>query len=195
MESVKERHGGVRRYVLIIDDWEGWISPGEEPFEVVRLQELGIPGLESLCFKYGIMELATAVKPHLFRFLLAREECAKLLYLDPDIYVTGSLSGLFEGLSRAEVVVIPHLDRDFPDDGLQPDDKLVLTGGIFNLGFLGLKRGEGSGRFLEWWAGKLWNKCLFDLGRGLFVDQKYVDMAFFFFDGFLVERSPGYDVA
>ena len=141
-----------------------------------------------------MMELASALKPFLLKFLLSRADCSNLLYLDADILVTGSLDGLFNDLSPADIVITPHLDRDFPEDGLKPDDAVILSTGVFNGGCIGLKAGPDAEGFLDWWAAKLYDKCFLAQDRAYFFDQKFLDIAFAAFPGICVERDAGFNV-
>jgi len=50
-----------RCHVLFIDKTEGYIDPLKENFNVYRLDEIGIPDIKEICFKYNVTELATAV--------------------------------------------------------------------------------------------------------------------------------------
>jgi hypothetical protein len=193
--SFLKYHPEGRCHVLIIDDYRGYIDPAREEFEIVGLKDLGIADLEKFCFRYNVVELATACKPFLLEFLLAHGAGEKLLYLDPDILVTAPLDDLYWMLDGSDIIVTPHLDRDFPDDGLKPDDSVVMTHGVFNLGFIGVKKCENTLRFLGWWRGKLSSKCLIDYGRGYFVDQKFMDLAVTLFRNISIVADPGYNVS
>ena len=50
-------------------------------------------------------------------------------------------------------------------------------------------------RFASWWSQRLEKYCHDDLPRGLFTDQKWVDLAPCFFDGVKILRSPAFNVA
>ena len=194
-QSFLNLHPNYRCYVLIVDDFGGYVTPQDECFEIVRLTDLGIPNLSEFCFKYDVKELCTAVKAQLLDYLISVKGVDKLLYLDPDILVTGSLDGLFEKLDSYDLILTPHLDADYPDDGLLPDDGHILRAGQFNLGFIGVKSGGNTEKFLNWWKPKLYRKCVVDLMNGYFVDQKFIDFVPLFFEHVLVERDVGYNVA
>ena len=188
-------HPDTKCYVLIVDDFEGYINPVDECFEIVRLSELQIPNLRSFCFKYNITELCTAVKARLIEYLISEKSIDRLLYLDPDILVTGSLGGLFGRLGTHDIVLTPHLDADYPDDELLPDDGFILRAGLFNLGFIGVNASENARSFLSWWKPKLYERCVNDVANGYFVDQKFVDFVPLLFKNFFVEQDIGYNVA
>lgn len=193
--SFLDLHPNYRCYVLIVDDFEGYLSPQEECFEIVRLTELDIPNLPGFCFKYDVKELCTATKAYLLDYLINEKGVAKLLYLDPDILVTGSLDGLYEKLDADDIILTPHLDADYPDDDLLPNDGYILRAGQFNLGFIGVNSSGNAQSFLNWWKPKLYEKCVVDLLNGYFVDQKFIDFVPLFFNQTLVERDVGYNVA
>jgi hypothetical protein len=194
-QSFLSLHPGYRFYVLVVDDFEGHLNPSEECFEIVRLSELNIPNLPGFCFKYNVKELCTAAKAHLLEYLLREKAVGQLLYLDPDILVTNRLDALYERLDTSDIVLTPHLDANYPDDDLLPDDGYILRAGQFNLGFIGVNAGDNARSFLEWWKPKLYKKCIVDLLGGYFVDQKFIDFVPLFFENIFVEKGLGYNVA
>ena len=194
-ESFVSRHPGKRCFVLVIDDYEGYIDPSQEVFEVIGLHELQIPNVRSFCFKYNVTELATALKAAFLRFLIEERQVEQVLYLDPDILVMSGLDELFERLNRAPLLLTPHLDQDYPNDGRFPNDTSVLRAGIFNLGFLGLASGAWATGFLQWLHEKLSDFCVVDPAGGYFVDQRFFDIALATFPEIEIERGVGYNVA
>ena len=195
-ETYRRLHPEDRCFVVVVDEHKDLIDPAEETFELIGVEELGIPDFyPKFAFKYNITELSTAVKPYLLELLLRRRGVDKLLYIDPDIIVLQKLDRLYEALDRSDIVLTPHLDTDFPDDGRQPDDSTIMRAGMFNLGFLGVNSSENANNFLTWWKSKLFSKCVIDPCAGYFVDQKFVDLALFLFDGIHIEKDTGYNVA
>src|SRR5262245_51079111 len=94
--SFSQHNPEARMVVLFVDDINGRVDPSNEPFDVVRLEELPIDDLPALCFKYSVLELATAVKPILIQYIFNRYRAKKLLYLDPDIMIFKSLNPLYD---------------------------------------------------------------------------------------------------
>jgi len=195
VESFRECHPEIACYVLIVDEFEKYVVPAQEQFEVISLRELELPKARTLCFKYNVTELCTATKPFLLEHLLQKRGIQKLLYIDPDILVTAKLSELFAKLDRFDVVLTPHVETDYPEDGLQPDDSAVLQTGLFNLGFIGVRDSENTRELLRWWKRKLQDKCVVHVQGGLFVDQKFMDLASVLFENIYVEKGTGYNVA
>jgi hypothetical protein len=65
----------------------------------------------------------------------------------------------------------------------------------YNLGFLAVSRHPSLATFLTWWKDKLEFRCVVDIERGLFVDQKWMDLAPGLFDDVAILRHAGYNVA
>ena len=193
--SFLEHHPNGKCYVLIIDGIDGYINASEENCEIIRIEELNIPRLTEFCYKYNLTELATAVKPYLIDYLFNSRGMDSILYLDPDILVTHSLNGLYEELTKTDIALTPHLDKDYPDDGLMPDDGHIMRAGIYNLGFIGLRKCDNSDEFLSWWKHKLYDKCVIDTPAGFFVDQKFIDLASVLFPNITIIKDTGYNVA
>jgi len=194
-DSVLSVHPASRCHVLFVDRTGEYIDPLKENFTVYHLDEIGIPCLKELCFKYNVTELATAVKPFFLRYLLSKPEIREIIYLDPDILVLDTLGKLFDLLHTKDVVLTPHLDMDYPEDGRFPDDSHIMKSGMFNLGFIGVRSCENSERFLDWWAGKMRDKCVIDHRKGYFVDQRFIDLAITLFENIHIEKDTGYNVA
>src|ERR687895_161120 len=76
-----------RCWTLVIDDFEGYIDPAEEPFEVVTIDDLEIEHFDRMAALYDVLELSTAVKPWLLRHLLGARGLERVTYLDPDIRI------------------------------------------------------------------------------------------------------------
>jgi hypothetical protein len=192
--SIRATNPGVACYGLLVDGWENFVDPAQEPFHILSLPDLAIAEAREMAFKYDVTELSTAVKPFLLEWLL-RKGFDRALYLDPDIMVTGDLSALFAKLDHADFLVTPHLDVDYPDDNFLPDDKFILLAGIYNLGFFGVRKSPNAAKFLAWWKHKLLTKCVAAPAKGYFVDQRFIDLALGLFPGFDVVREPGYNAA
>ena len=144
---------------------------------------------------YDVVELATAVKPYFLDWLLRRETLETLLFLDPDILVMAALGSVHEALGRDEIVLVPHLRAPFPADGRAPDDVAIARAGAYNLGFLGLRPGRDTRRLLAWWQSKVDRHCVSDVGQGLFVDQRWMDLVPGLCPSTGILRDPAVNVA
>lgn len=70
-----------------------------------------------------------------------------------------------------------------------------MRAGIYNLGFFGARRCDESRRLQDWWSRRCTELGYNDTRQGLFVDQKFIDLAPAFFDGVVIERSLVYNAA
>lgn len=194
-QSFLERHPGARFFVLLVDKLDGYFDPSLEPFELVQLEEVGIPHLRRFCFQYTVVELNTAVKPYFLERLFEHYGMQKVIFLDPDILVFRSLTHVIEPLDRYWIVLTPHLTAPLEEDGCKPSELTILQAGTFNLGFIALRKTATTQTFLKWWQDRLYTKCEMAPERGMLVDQKWIDLVPGFFDGVSIVRDPGYNVA
>ncbi len=192
--SLLALHPQARLFVLLVDRPHPAVEPAGEPFEVLYVEDLGIPDFPSLAFRSSLLELSTAVKPFLLERLYRDTGCPRLFYFDPDILVTGSLDGLEDRLGEADALLTPHLTAPLEDDGI-PSERDILLSGIYNLGFLGLALNERTLPFLGWWQRRLGRDCRHQVERGLFVDQRWMDFAPGFLPRAAVLHHPGCNLA
>lgn len=188
-------HPEHRFFVLIVADLDDKALLEREPFEPVMLSEIGLQDVRHQAMKYDILELNTNVKPTFLGHLIRQHRIDQLVYLDPDIFVYSELTPVFDALDAgATAVLTPHLTTPIEDDRL-PSEQDMLYNGTFNLGFFAVRRCDEGERLLAWWA----DRCLelgFSEGRtGLFVDQKWMNLAPGFFDAIKILRDPGCNMA
>ena len=193
--SFAEHHPEVTVHVLIIDDVEGYVDPETEPFELVTPEMLEIDGFARMAVIYNVLELSTAVKPWLMRWMLARDPEGGALYLDPDMRLYAPIGDVFQAVRDHGLVLNPHNIEPMPRDGRKPNEQDILIAGSYNLGFLGLGSSEFSERLLDWWAVRLEQDCIVDPQRGFFVDQRWIDLVPGMTESFHVLRDPGFNVA
>ncbi|QIL72645.1 glycosyltransferase [Diaphorobacter sp. HDW4B] len=194
LASARRHHPEADIYLCLADECIG--EPGFYPdgCEVVTADALGIPDFREFAFRYDIMEFNTAVKPFMFRRLLERGH-SHVVYLDPDIEVFAPLEHVFQCLDDgASFVLTPHLTQPAERDAF-PDDIGIMRAGIYNLGFLGVGACDESDRLLRWWSKRLLHECVNEPERGIFVDQKFMDLIPGFADGARILRETAYNVA
>jgi hypothetical protein len=193
--SYLAHHPGHRFFVLIVADLHDPAPFAAEPFTAVLLPHLGVPNLRSVAMMYDILELNTNVKPTFMKHLLEAHSLDSLTYLDPDIFVYAPLDPVHAALAAgAAAVLTPHMTTPV-FDGRSPSEQDILYNGTYNLGFLSVDRSPTSAALLNWWE----RRCLdlgFSEGRtGLFVDQKWMNLAPGLFDRIAILRDPGCNMA
>jgi len=193
--SLAEHHPEARMHVLVIDDHDGYIEPAAEPFTVVTPAQLEIAGFERMVVLYDILELSTAVKPWLMRWLLARSPDGMAIYLDPDMRIYAPLHELFEAVRCHRLVLSPHCLDPMPRDGRRPNEQDILIAGTYNLGFIGIGSGEFADELLTWWSERLEIDCVIDPARGFFVDQRWIDFVPGMAQSVHLLRDRGFNVA
>lgn len=166
--------------------------------EEARLQatyatELGLPDFEHLAYQYDLVEFNTALKPTFLKSLFGRGY-EYVVYLDPDISLFHSPDPILEALGQAETVLIPHALAPAMD-GLRPSDIDFLRTGSFNLGFVGLRKGQHSFALLDWWESRCLSYGFNDPAFGIFVDQKWLDLAPCYFESVHILKHAGCNVA
>jgi hypothetical protein len=120
----------------------------------------------------------------------------KVVYLDPDIAVFGDLLELSTRLDEYDIVLTPHLCK--PENSVQAilDNEIcALRHGIYNLGFIAIKRSDNALAFAKWWMDRLVHFCYDDIPQGLFTDQRWCDFVPVFFESVYIEKSCAYNVA
>ena len=195
-KSFHQHHPNGRCFVLIIDEIDGYIDPADEPFEVIRPDEFGLDSETFLMMAtiYDVIELSTAVKPSLLATLIERLD-EPVLYLDPDIQIFDTLEEVHRLAAEHHLVLTPHLTEPPPDDAKNPSEVQIVASGAYNLGFVALAPGVDTDKLVRWWARRLRHDCIVDHRMGLFVDQRWFDLAPSLMDDFSVLRDPGYNVA
>ncbi|MEM8499151.1 MAG: glycosyltransferase [Pseudomonadota bacterium] len=192
--SFLENHPGASFFVLLVDRNDGYIDAEDENFTLLELGDIDLPFPDVFPYQYNILELNTAVKPFALRYLFQEFGFEKLTYIDPDIMIFDRLSGVWNGLDNADVVLTPHMREPF-DDANSPSELSILQSGTYNLGFIGLRNGPEAIKLLKWWASRLYLNCVVDVPRGLFTDQKWIDLVPTYFQNVHILHAPQYNIA
>lgn len=192
MRSVRAHEPDVKRYIVVVDRKTSTPLPDADLAGLIWYEELGIEDAELKALIFNVIELNTNVKPTAIRRLLeTHDQC---VYLDPDVMVYAPLGPIWDALAHANVVLTPHVVAPSIEPAYPWGKDFLQVGGC-NLGFIGVSASPESDRFLSWWE----NRCLtcgfYARADGFFVDQKFIDHAFIYFDGIKVLRHKGLNVA
>lgn len=162
---------------------------------IIALDRTWIPDWINMAYKYDVIEFNTSIKPFCFGKLF-NEGYEKVIYLDPDIYVTHSLDYVYNCLNDKSVVLTPHYcDIEEHFDGAVSEETFNKVG-IYNLGFCALKNDNIGQEIVVWWQNRLQAKCYSQRSEGLFVDQKWMDyIPAFFPNSTCVSSHHGMNVA
>lgn len=174
-DSIKASGSDVK-FVIFVNDYVNKTFIEKSKYDVFTLEDLAIPHIVDMAYKYDITEFCTAIKPFCIEYLF-KNGYDKVIYFDPDILVFQNLDVIFNQLSAKDMVLTPHFfTPELKFTGVRPEG-LILFSGVFNLGFLAIKKSALSEKFLAWWSERLADQCYVDKFDGLHVDQKWVDYA------------------
>jgi len=122
-------------------------------------------------YRANANKLRWSLKPVFILHLLQNFE--KVIYTDNDIAFFNSPDFLFEALDHNPILLTPHHYAHSPQKN-QNWLEANFTIGLYNAGFVGANRD--AKKTLEWWAACCLYRCEKSRWRGLFDDQKYLDL-------------------
>lgn len=191
-KSVKKFCEDTDFFIVLADEWDADGQEEKAEGRIVLAKELEIPHYVQMSFMYDVVEFATAVKPFAILYFLEKLSYDKVVYLDPDTWVMGSIDLIWKCLEKENFVLTPHV-VELDVEHFNNKESHILARGVFNLGFLGIRRSTETLKFLTWWAKRLETECI--RSSDLFVDQKWIDYLPVFFDNYEVIRDKEYNIA
>ena len=194
-QSLAAAEPSIDFHLFIADRWNERIVRSAPELRAIPLSALGVPHLLDMAFRYQQIEFNTALKPLCIEFLFDHRGYHRVVYLDPDIFVLKPLSHIAEMFAGgADCILTPHITRPI-DDGRRQSELDLMRSGTFNLGFCAFAHTPDARSFIAWWRGKLVTQCLVEPDCGIFVDQRYCDLAPAFIARTAILRHPGYNLA
>lgn len=197
-KTLKKYNKNAVMHLVISDDLPENFDLAKEDFDYLWNAEdfIETENNKKWFYMHTVVELCTAVKGAAALHILKKTNTNKLIYLDPDIAVFNDLNPLSEMLDEKSVLITPHqTDPAFKYEDIVADEMCSLKYGIYNFGFFGVKNDENGLKFLNWWNNRLMRFCYDDTSNGLFVDQRWADLAPALFDFVKVVRELVYNVA
>lgn len=194
-ESLRRHQPEARLTLLLNDIAPDWLDLDREPFDRIWTpSDLGYD--RAWIFRHNVMELCTAVKGPALARLIREEEADFHLYLDPDVCLYHSLAPIADYMEGASIGLVPHiLKPEESEAGIRLTEMSVTEHGIYNLGHLIVRPDANGTAFAEWWARRLEKYCFDERERGLFTDQRWIDLVPAIFEGVRILRVPNLDVA
>ncbi len=167
-----------------------------EPHTIIEAHNIGINKFKQMSEQYNIIELNTSIKPFVFSYLFNNyKDIEYAMYFDPDTYVYDKLNSIEEELNDASILLTPHIYTPIEFDDKTPNENTFTQHGIYNLGFLALKKDKNSLEMLDWWMRRLEVNCYSRSYEGIFVDQLPMNFAPIFFKGVKISKNWGLNVA
>jgi hypothetical protein len=196
-DSLRE-HGPDWKFTIVLVDDPGSIRDVPIPrwISILPAEDIGIPEFQAMALRYNIIELSTAIKPFCFVWFFSQDTASEQVhYVDPDMMFFNDPEPLFRGLKEADMLLTPHHFSEIPHDNKFPRENLALNHGIYNLGYLGLRRTKSTDEMLSWWSSRLHSHCIIDLKEGYFVDQLWMNFVPIYYPGADICRHPGINIA
>jgi hypothetical protein len=199
-DSLLKHNPGYHFAIILVDRRSTEIDYGFfHPYEIITVEELGIPDFESIWRKYNIVELNTAVKPSVFKYLFNKfPDAGNAFYFDPDILIYDPITDLENEFQVSDVLLTPHIltPMEYGPIKVVPSENTFLNFGLYNLGFLGLKNGSVvTRRLLDWWESRTLEYGYINMKDGFFVDQLWMNLVPIYFDKVRILREMGYNMA
>ncbi|MES2819288.1 MAG: hypothetical protein V4812_09935 [Pseudomonadota bacterium] len=192
--SLRAHHPRLHVQVLLSDQLNGEIEQEHEPFELVQLAELGLVEEQQFCFRYDLKQRSSALKPFYLDYLLD-QGYGSVLFLDPDMLITASLTPLLEPLASNAIMLTPHLLRAAEGDRRVERELEILRAGVFNAGVIGVTESASARRFLGWWKERLSRHARDSVEEGMYYDQRWLDLVPSLFTEVHIVRDPGCNIA
>lgn len=136
-------------------------------------------------------KLRWSLKPVLLRFLL-NAYADKVIYVDNDQFFYNDYQFLFDLLNQHSILLTPHYYKHQPgkdQNWLEANFKV----GLYNAGFVAANKVAIP--TMQWWAECCEYRCEKNAFRGLFDDQKYLDLVPVIDKGAHILRHQGCNVA
>jgi hypothetical protein len=163
-------------------------------YEILEIDQIQIPGFNLLIEKYNAFELSCVAKPYFAHYLFETQpEVSKIIYLDADLLFYHPIDSMSALLDSHSIVLSPHVTKNLVSDRV-PRLRNFLNAGIYNTGYLGLKRTPETREFISWWADRLWHEGYHNFAEGMFVDQLWVNFAPLLFSNVHIDTHPGHNL-
>jgi hypothetical protein len=192
--SLKKYAEDTTVFTILVDTLDETIAYDKFPFITIPIGEIE-PEIDQLAEKYTILELSCCLKPFGFQYFFEHYKEDQVLYFDSDIAIYSSLE-LFETLfATHDILLTPHIFSSIPVDGLTPNEGTFITYGLYNSGFVGVKRSEEGMKFVNWWKSNTYSNCFVDLKNATFVDQLCLNHTTMLFENVFVIKDAGCNMA
>lgn len=179
-------------HVLVVDSNDSFNFPGCVFYTLADFKN--DPSAGEIVPKYRTDKdrLRWSLKPVFMKHLLAIKELGKIIYLDNDLFFYSDYNFLFDLLDKHSFLLTPHYYKYSPrrDQNWFEANYRV---GLYNAGFTGANTAGIS--TLQWWADCCAYRCEKNSFRGLFDDQKYLDLVTVIDENAHIVRHKGCNVA
>ena len=191
-ESLKNQQADFLLHVLLVD--------GEPTSSFENCRFWTLPDLKDATsatfiinkYKNFSNKLRWSLKPVFIKYLLEQNISERIIYLDNDLFFYSDYQFLFDLLIEYSFLLTPHHYKSDPQSD-QNWFEANFRVGLFNAGFIGASKA--AVKTLQWWAKCCEYRCEKNTFRGLFDDQKYLDLVPIIDEKAHIVRHEGCNVA
>jgi hypothetical protein len=183
---------GYQLAILVVDELDYSIHSNKKDVLISNLtaikESTGIAIIKK--YRHKKDKLRWALKPIWLIQLLHKYE--KVIYVDNDTFFYADPSFLFDELNHHKILLSPHFYPAEPENKqnwLEANFKV----GLYNAGFIGANKQ--AKEILHWWSKCCLYKITKSTSRGLFDDQKYLDLLPIKFENILIIKHKGCNLA
>lgn len=185
-----QQFGGELKVLIVDSDEVNHVENIPANIEFHHLGQISFERIVQTKRTYKKDKLRWALKPAYLLYLLPNYQ--ELIYVDNDVFFYHDFNFLFEELRTSDVLLTPHFYPSSPkNDQTWLESNFRL--GLYNAGFIGVNKKAKNA--LEWWS----DCCMYEMKRsywrGLFDDQKYLDLLPILFDGVRIIKDRGCNFA
>lgn len=194
-KSIRKSYNNLDFYIVVADELEKGEVYSSNILEARTNLGISHEMWVEMSFKYNLTEFCTSIKPASFLYFIQRYE--KVIYLDPDILFYSSIGDIFDRLDSHLILMTPHVTQLSEESCSDSPENIWFQCGIYNLGFLAIKRSSKVVQMLKWWNNRLINYCFNDPIKFTFTDQKWMDFipSFFNSNELWILEDLGFNVA
>lgn len=184
---------GFETIILVVDTDSVDQKTTFESKRYLTINDLPKSDVKLIKSKYGMHpdKLRWALKPVLIKCLL-NKKYEKVIYVDNDIYFFSSPSIIIDKLNSSNILLTPHFYSTDPkknQNWLEANYRI----GLYNAGFIGANKN--AIQMLDWWK----DCCIYNVKksnwRGLYDDQKYLDLVPIIFENVEIVKDTGCNLA
>jgi hypothetical protein len=192
-ESINKQPGEPILHILIVDSET--IGSPQKNCKYWKLSEISLSeSARKIIEKYKSNKdkLRWSLKPVFLKHLLEKQAINSVIYLDNDVFFYSDYRFIFDLLSLHSFLLTPHYYKNDPRSE-QNWFEANFRVGLYNAGFIGV---NGTAKnTLQWWAECCIYRCEKNSFRGLFDDQKYLDLIPVMEETAFIMRHQGCNVA
>lgn len=187
LESVKQ-YTATDAFCLVMNND---VQPIHENIQFHKLEDLKSDIAVQLKQKYKGDQLRWSLKSVYVTYLLG-QGYDKVIYLDNDLFFYDSIQFLFDKLDASNFLLTPHFYKANPkkeQNWMEANYRV----GLYNAGFFAANKNAIP--LLEWWSDCCRYNVKKSYWRGLFDDQKYLDLVPIIFDKVQIIKHRGCNFA